>query len=273
MFPNDKYEMFGTEFVLGKEDAYPIRTYKGFADEWSRERFIDPVATIAEVMSRLQEGEQIWLQWLIKPTGDEWKKEGEKLIAKLIHMKHEEKKDFVQKNILSSLHGFQKGIEEAIGMPKSESESKDEEISWIQHLPPSEKTIVEAVGENIAKIGFKTKLRFIYIARKELFNKARGISTVQGALALFGTQDLNSLKSDKKMKTKVDYFKFRIPYRQRRLMRYYKERTIEKGASPFVFNIEELATVFHFPFVTVKAPTLTQPKPRKSEPPPELPIE
>lgn len=272
LFPNDKYQIFGTEFVLSKKDAYPIRTYISFADEWSRERFLDPVATITEIMSRLSEGEQIWLQWLIKPVDDHWKEEGEKIIMKLIHMKVEKKEDIVQKGILPILHGLQKGIETAAGVPEEESKEKSEPISWMQHLSPSEREKVEAIGENIAKIGFETKLRFIYIARKEIFNKAKGINTVNGAIALFNTQNLNGFKVYKKMKTKVDYFKFRTPYRQRRIMRYYKERTIEKGASPFIFNIEELATVFHFPFLTVKAPTLTQPQPSKGEPPPELPV-
>lgn len=272
MFPNDKYDLFGTEFVLSKPDAYPIRTYKKFANEVDK-GFIDPVATITEVMSRLREGEQIWLQWLIRPTiDDSWKKEGEKLIAKLIHLKLEKKEDIIQKNILPLLHGIEKGMESAAGVPGAAKEEEYQPISWMQHLPPSERDVVEAIGENIAKIGFETKLRFIYIARKEVFSKSRGVNTVNGAIALFNTQNLNGFKSYKKMKTKVDYFQFRIPYRQRRIMRYYKERTIEKGGKYFVFNIEELATVFHFPYTTVKAPTLVRTEAKKAEPPGDLPI-
>lgn len=271
MFPNDKFELFGTEFVLTKKDAYPIRTYRHFADEISEERFIDPVATITEVMSRLQEGEQIWLQWIIRPTGDEWKKEGEKLIAKLIHMKLEKKEDIVQKTLIKGLHGIESTFEDIASLPKAEKEEEKEIISWMQHLPPSDKEIVEAIGENIAKIGFETKLRFIYIARKEVFNKTRKNSVV-GAISLFNTLNLNGFKSHKKMKTKVDYFVFRIPYRQRRIMRYYKERTLKKGIKPFIFNIEELATVFHFPYISVKAPTLMRAEARKAEPPVDLPI-
>jgi hypothetical protein len=270
MFPNDKYQMFGTEFVLNKPDAYPIRTYKKFANEIDK-GFIDPVATITEVMSRLQEGEQIWLQWLIKPVSDSWKDKGEKLIAKLIHLKAEKKEDFIQKNVLSFLHGVEKGVESAVGVPEAAKKEEYEPITWMQHLPPSEKEVVEAIGENIAKIAFETKLRFIYIARKEIFNKTRR-NAVIGAISLFNTQNLNGFKSHKKMKTKVDYFTFRIPYRQRRIMRYYKERTIEKGVSPFVFNIEELATVFHFPYTTVKAPTLVRTEAKKAEPPVDLPV-
>lgn len=272
MFPNDKYEMFGTEFVLTKPDAYPIRTYQEFSNELSEERFIDPVAAITEAMSKLKEGEQIWLQWIIRPTGDKWKEAGEKLIAKLIHLKLKKKEDFVQKNILPFLHGAQKGIESAVGMPEAGAKEEYEPISWMQHLPPSEKNVVEAIGRNIAKIGFETKFRFIYLARKEIFNKTRR-NAILGAISLFNTLNLNGFKAHKKMKTKVDYFQFRIPYRQRRIMRYFKERTIEKGISPFVFNIEELATVFHFPYVTVKAPTLVRTEAKKAEPPVDLPIQ
>lgn len=55
-------------------------------------------------------------------------------------------------------------------------------------------------------------------------------------------------------------------------MRNYKLRRIDQGATPFVFNIEELATVFHFPYTTVKSPTITYTEAKTKEPPPDLPI-
>lgn len=273
-FPNEKYNMFGMEFILAKKDAYPIRTYRAFADEWSRVRFLDPVATLAELMSGLNEGEQMWLQWVIRPADDKWKKEGEKVIAKHIHMKLESKEDFVQKRIFPGIHGAHKAVEDWMGVPEADpSDKRPEPISWMMHLPPSEKNVIEAIGENIAKIGFQVKCRYVYIARKEKFDKAHGIYSILGAMQLFSTQDLNGFKKLKKMTTKVDYFRFRIPWRQKRLMRYYKARACGAGASPFVFNIEELATVFHFPFVTVRAPMMVKTESKRSGPPTNLPIQ
>lgn len=275
-FPNDKYELFGTDFILIKKDAYPIRTYRAFADEIGKEGFIDPVAILTEIMSKLSEGEQIWIQFIIRPIGDEWKKEGEKLVAKIIGKKVEEKISIIERpfralfNIVQNIIGL---IGAGLGFAaKEEKVSKEELPSIVPYLSPGEKEVAEAIEANIAKIAFDVKFRFIYLARKELFSKPKGVSSVIGAIKLFNTQNLNGFKSHKKVKTKVDYFKFRIPGRQRRIMRNYKKRRIDRGATPFIFNIEELATVYHFPYATVKAPTITRPETKKAEPPMDLPI-
>ena len=55
-------------------------------------------------------------------------------------------------------------------------------------------------------------------------------------------------------------------------MRNYKLRRIDQAASPFVLNIEELATVFHFPYITVKAPTISYSELKTKEPPSDLPM-
>jgi hypothetical protein len=274
-YPNDKYEMFGTEFVLGKKDAYPIRTYHNFADQIAQE-FIDPIAVITEVLSRLSEGEQIWLQFILRPAGDNWKKEGEKVIAKLAGKKVEEKVPLAERPIQSGAkiwHGTLKGIETALGVPEAESTgAKEEPPSLVQYMTPGESEVVTAIERNITKVGFEVKFRFVYIAHKEIFNKPKGVSSVVGAINLFNTKDLNTFKSFKKAKTKVDYFKFRIPRRQKKLIRNYKLRRMEQGASPFVLNIEELATVFHFPYTSVKAPTISRPEAKTMEPPSDLPV-
>jgi len=51
----------------------------------------------------------------------------------------------------------------------------------------------------------------------------------------------------------------------------YRDRSFATGK--FVFNSEELATVFHFPDMSVKAPNLIRIEAKKGEAPPNLPIE
>lgn len=271
-FPDDKYDCFGTDFILEKEDAYPIRTYRHFADEIEK-GFIDPVAVLSEAIGRLLEGEQVWLQIIIQPASDDWKKAGEKLVAKLIKKKQEKVEDIVQQTAIKGWHGLEKGVESILGVPQPEIGEKGEElISWMQYLSPGEREIVEAIESNIAKTGFEVKFRFIYIARKEVYNRKRGVNPIEGALRLFHTHNLNGFKKHKKTKTQVDYFQFRIPRRQRRIMNYYKKRRIDRGARPFVLNIEELATIYHFPYSSVKAPSIGRTEAKKGEAPTNLPI-
>lgn len=86
--PNELYELWGTELVFTKDDAYPIRTYRFFEDPSSEKKFIDPLASLMELLGQLREGEQIWVQYLVRPTGDEWQRQGKYLIDRLIGKKN-----------------------------------------------------------------------------------------------------------------------------------------------------------------------------------------
>jgi hypothetical protein len=77
--------------------------------------------------------------------------------------------------------------------------------------------------------------------------------------------------------TNADYFRVeqRKAAKQRRIVKAYKERIADKsfGSTPFILNIEELATVYHFPGMTVKAPLMKLTESKRSEPPVTLPID
>lgn len=276
-YPNDKYDLYGTDFVLTKEDAYPIRTYEAFTDDLAKEdRFIDPMAAITEVLSKLTEGEQIWLQFIIRPVGDEWKESGERLVKKLIGAKAPEHEDIFQKTFVRGIQTAQYALEKGfIGVEEAKVPYKPEPPpSLMQYLSPGEREVVEAIGRNISKIGFEVKLRFIYVAKKDVFSKKHGVNPVKGAIKQFDTINLNGFKEYPRTKTKVEYWfkQRRIAQRQRRIIRAYKLRRMEVGAHPFVFNTEELATVFHFPYITVEAPTIKWTETKKGEPPRDLPL-
>ena len=192
--PNNEFEIFGSEFVLAKEDGYPIRTYKEFSieDISSKEemRKVDPFSALAEVLGKLRPGEYVGIQLLIKPTGDKWKKEGEALVNKLIGKKTATKKPFVSK-IVAELHGAYNNV---VGVESKPSKpAVDEKGTMMQHLSPGEKEVVVAIERNIAKIGFETVLRFIYVARRDVFDMA-SFSSINAVLRQYNTQNLNGFK-------------------------------------------------------------------------------
>lgn len=276
-FPDDEYNIWGTELQLENEDVYPIRTYPEFEHSLSQE-YKDPMAGLLEMLSRLQAGEQYWIQILITPTGIEWRERGKRIIKKLIGARAVNGKAGI---IAQVSQGVSESLTASL-IPSGEMAEKKEENRWptlMQHLSPDERSIVEAVGIKLSKIGFKTKIRLVYVARKEIYDVRTRQQAIIGALKQFYSQDLNGFKEDKKSRTRVVYpplksvLDWRLKRRQYRIMRGYKGRSQVRGRNNFVLNIEELASLWHFPVLTVKAPLVQKTESKRSEPPTALPLE
>lgn len=264
-YPDDKYEVFGAEFILAKPDPYPIKTYKYFTDDIEKE-FMDPLSNLLEVMSTMSTDEQMWVQLILEPVGDSWKKGGEKIVDKLIAKKKNVKTPILVKGLHAAV-----GVIEPVGS-ESNSFKKEDPINEMQFLTPGQKEVVEEIESNVSKIGFKVKMRVMYVAKKEVFTSKKGVNPLFGAFKAFGAQHLNNLVPSKKYWTLRPYFaKQRVPRLQQNVVRRYKDRDAG-GAIPFIFNVEELATIYHFPYISVKAPALIRSEAKKGMPPTDLPI-
>jgi hypothetical protein len=272
-FPNDEYQMWGTEFKLTKPSPYPIRTYPSF-EHTLTQTFLDPMSAMLEALGHLRVGEQIWLQIIIAPDNHgHWHEQGLHIIKKLIGAKVHSGGSILDGPSKVAVGVYETLTASLFAPGTSESSHSDKEMpSLLQHMPPNERTIVEAVGTKIAKLGWETKFRYAYIAKKEIYDSSRNAS-VFGALQQFNSLDLNSFKSNSKVKTGIDYFfvERRTNARRRRLMWRYRHRS-EEGTPPFILNTEELASIYHFPVITVKAPLVKKSEAKRGEPPASLPL-
>lgn len=267
--PRPDWDLWGTELILIKEDAYPIRTHVYF-ETGIEETQVDPLAALTEVFSRLGQGEQLWVQIIVRPTGDKWKKAGEKLVDKLIG-----RKTPLKYLMIKFLHFLHDTAVEFLGPIIGGGEVKREEKvpeNLIQFLSPGQKEVVAAIEQNISKIGFETAIRFIYLGRPAVFNRAN-ISAIIGVFKQFNTHNLNGFKANSKASTSGGHIftKIREYLKKKKFFFSYKLRIMT--ANPFVFNIEELATVYHFPGKIAAAPMLPRIQAKKAEPPTTLPIE
>jgi len=280
-FPHERYHLWGTELVLTNKDFYPIRTYPEFEHSLSQE-LKDPMAALLEIMSRLQKGEYLGLQIIITPTmAKEWRKQAKEYVMKLIGKETGKKpgKDLFWLPRMTT-HGLVESLTATLIEPTpwgetAKKENNDQKgFSLMQYLSPGERNRVEAIENKLSKIVFETKFRMIYWGKRNVFHKGRGVNAVIGAIKQFNTGDLNGFKPDKKTKTKVDYWlvKKRVAWRQRKIARNYRYRSNWRGAKSYMLNIEELATLFHFPVLTVKAPLVQKTVLKKAEPPTGLPV-
>jgi hypothetical protein len=278
ILPNDTYDIWGNDYVLSKDNPYPIKTYPYFESP-SEEQRLDPVSAITEVMSKLHEGEAIWLQYLIKPTGDKWKEEGDEIRDKMYARKKPSAPPGFLSGIIAGFFEFLKNlVKGAIEEPTwAEGEKKSDDKPLTPHLSPGERTVLEAVENKVSKFGFETAVRFVYIDRADEFTQLN-IAAISGAFNQFGTQDMNSFKmvsdtktsvTSSKLTTKSWFRKNKIYIRKRNIYDAYRFRSFPLEAS--ILSTEELATIYHFPLSSVEAPLLRRLETRKGEPPVSLP--
>ncbi|MFH1426793.1 MAG: hypothetical protein ABIG66_05210 [Candidatus Kerfeldbacteria bacterium] len=277
-YPNKEYDLWGTEFTLANSDAYPIKTYEFFEHSLSG-LFADPMAAVLELLSRLQPGEQVWLQFVITPEGHEWREKSKREVNDLIGKPQEYKKDIADyltnatQKTLETVHDSVFTAPE--GGYKEQRQDKDEMDGSFMGLTTGEKIIVEEVQKKAARLHFQTKFRFVYIAPKEIMNSYRVVGSIFGAFKQFNSLDLNSFTAGGRTVTSgPEYFfpKRRSEARKNKLMAGYKYRSNWIGESSYVMSHVEIATLFHFPVQEVKAPLVSKTVSKKAEPPAHLPV-
>ncbi|KPJ55287.1 hypothetical protein AMJ47_00195 [Parcubacteria bacterium DG_72] len=283
--PNKDWDLWGADYRLLKPDPYPIKTYTKFETEHEalEEKRIDPLAQLLEAMAKTGPGEQIWVQFVAKPiTNDEvpWVTEGEEVRDKLA--RRETRKTFTGRPLL--VEAADVLITGNVpGAPKTEEK---EIIPPEMKLTPGEREVIGALEQKIAKLGFQSSVRFIYLGNKESFFKAK-LRLPLSYFGAFTTQDLNAIVPwGQPYITKVQkswflpknlYFDRKLYFRKRRIFRQYKLRIDPKfpaSGGTFVLNTEELATMFHFPGKqAAPAPFVQRIEAKKGEAPPGLPTE
>ena len=276
-FRDTEDDMWGCEFVLYNKSCYPIRTYPSFEYGLTQE-FKDPMASTLEVMSKISPEENMLIQFVVTPILGGWAKKGQELVKKLIGSKTAEKKPgFVH----GATAGLAKGVWETATysvippVQKQEKKQNQEQRSEMLYLSPGERAEVEAIESKISKNGFDVKFRYIYWGKRGIYSRARGVNGMLGAIKQVNTIDLNGFKPHPKTKTRVYYFfiKIRTALRQQRLMTAFKSRSNWLGWGHSILNIEELATLWHFPMRDIRTPMLKKTQAKRMESPFALPIE
>lgn len=255
---DSEWEIFGTEFVLAKEDAYPIKTYVdyGLDRESTKEEFkTDPMTATLEFLGSLGKDEQLWIQILIRAPEDRisdpksflglgkksWQKQGQDLMEEIT------------------------------------KKSQPQGDKFGRFLTTVEQDTIKAISRSISKIGFDTGIRAIYLARKGFFSPTN-IKGIMGILRQYAAGDLNSFKPSQTTSFDFpwqDYRKIRVTKKKADLFKAYVRRGYFYKPfyrKPFILNTEELATIYHFPGGVAQTPMFGRIESRKVEPPINLPV-
>lgn len=275
VYPNSEYDVMGVEFKLAEKDAYPIRLYKEFEYNLSKDAvFSDPMAAILENFSRIGHGENLWMELIVEPTGSSWKEKGIELAKEIMggggHAHHGGGFPDMFLGLLNGIGQELLNIWNWSFAAHEHEEHKEEKAD----VTPGMKKTVEAIEEKISKVGFKSKIRLLYAARRENFSPNRCIEGFVGAMNQFHMQDRNAIVPYMTTHAHYDSKHTKSNALKNTFIKTFKKRKMKwKLCDGYILNIEELATIWHFPLPFVKTPLLSKSGHKRAEPPSGLPIE
>lgn len=279
LFPKDVEELYrkqmdlwGTEMVLIKESAYPIKTYEDF-EHMEEEKQFDPISTFLETLSKIRKEEMVGIQMLIAPASPSWKDKFKDTLDAL-------KKPATTTVAKSSGEGSEGGTQEML----------------IARSPGSIE-VLKKVEENLSRPAFDTLIRFIYISPKEGFSDTFPRRGLRGAFNQYSALDLNGFRDNYNVTTRTRIWnkphvfpKVRNEYRKQRMLFNYVTRDVPPetwmgrlmtsylfnwnfGSMRFLLNTKCLATLYHPPTaVVLTAPHIRRLESRRTGPPAGLSI-
>jgi hypothetical protein len=277
-FPDEEYEMWGAELTLARDSMFPIRTYIDFEDRLTGE-IKDPLGYTLEQLAKMRPGEHFWIQLLIQPSNNDWADKSVKHVRAIYGDEDKPKKSMLAGAFQSAAAWPTGLINEAIGLDLSgviggsAPDAEDDPWKAFKMTLP-QKNEAEEVLRKAGKNGFGSKIRIVYVAQKNAYVKIERTAMVKGIFNQYTNLHLNKFTLFVAQVPKDDYFWMRWSYtkRQRVLMSAYQNRSWGVGANPVWFNTEELATLWHFPTVTMKAPLVKKQESKRGEPPVGLPV-
>lgn len=259
--------MWGTEMVLSREEAYPIKTYPAFESEADDRKF-DPISTFLEVLGKLKTGEIVAMQFLIAPGANDWGKQWTAFLEKLQE-------------------------------PATAEMETDE--GGTRHIPvsrsPGQYDVLEAVERNLSKPAFNTLIRFMYISPQDIYYDSFARRGLVGAFNQYGALNLSSLIQNYPVSTRtmIWYWPHVFPnirneFKKQRLLFNYRKREVPPEtwigrlitskffnwnftSRRFMMNVEGIATIFHLPTsIVLTAPHIKRNESKKGGAPAGLSI-
>lgn len=282
-----EFNFWGTQLNKrkdGTESCYPIRTYPGF-EHTEQETIIDPLASVLEALSNLQPYELMAYQIVFKPLDEDWKKPAKKILDKLKGKPSKPAEPSLLEKIIFGIPNLIiSPIANILMPPPEKKDKKDQPPSLIQHLSEGEKGVISAIEHQLSKISYEVKIRLLYLAPKDKFNKGLHVPEIIGAFRNFDDPSLNGLKPDVK-RTWTDatykisqtleqpFLDHRVIYKKRNFLGAFKGRDHWRGSGKTFMNTEEFATLYHFPqSPNARVSQVERVQTVKSAPPVDLPV-
>lgn len=241
-------QVYTSEVVLDKTDILPIRTFPSFE--------VDPLAGITTALTKLSEQEELWVQFLMRPVDDSWHKRSIQYIDEVTKGKAPRfGATWEQKLIMLPFQWFGALIHAAFIGPNAVPDKKDDKKDGKKELSTGQSTVNAAVETKAQKLGYEVKIRIAYIGGDEPTARQR-VQALVGGFKQFNTINLNGFSGSS------------IKHGQEAFGEYQARYFADPG---FILNIEELASLYHLPHISVETPNIAWTSTKVGEPPTNLP--
>lgn len=237
--PTEKDNIFVTtgEIEMEKDSIFPIKTFRSFE--------VDPLAAITGAMSELNRYEQVWLQVIVRPVSNFWQARSKDYITAI-----KEGTSLEGPTIGQFFSNILKGIGSAMSTDGKATQKE------IVRLAPGQEEELSEIANKMLKVGFEFKIRVVTKAEDQ-YRSEQLLRDVVASFKQFTTAHLNNLVYAK-------------PSREgKEIYGNYVIRDI--GEDQDIVNIEELASLYHLPNISVETPNIAWSRSRKLEPPMNIP--
>jgi hypothetical protein len=234
--------------TLKNKPALPVKTYETMD--------VDPLNELSNALSKLNtEKEGAAIQLIIRPTGHGWRKMGRSIAHKMQQGK--QLKEVYHGSLAKELgKGLGKELAGAFNQSKDKNNALSMDAKQSVQLTPEEQELIKAIGVKSSKVGFKINIRLIAAAESQ--ERAEDIlAHLENAFAQFENSDINHFIVKKRSKKKSIFFDY--------IFRNFSEE------NSMILNIEEIASIFHFPVSTTETPKIKWLKSGAAPPPINIP--
>ena len=223
---------------LDKTFIFPIKTFRNFE--------VDPLAAITGSIGDLEDESSAWIQLVIRPVSNYWQEDSKEYITAI-----REGRSLDGESIFRKLGNL---IVKMFEVMSTSEESKGKEVV---QLAPGQEGELSEIETKMLKVGSEICIRIVTKAESQI--RAEQIfRDMVASFKQFTTAHLNSFAYTEQEKTGEDVY---LEYTKRFL----------PADTEDILNIEELASVFHLPNISVETPNIIWSRARKGEPPMNLP--
>lgn len=236
--------ILGSYVTLRRPSAFPIKTYQKLES--------DPLNSITNALSKLQEEEGAAIQIVTRSAKAAWRNRGLRIA-----------REMQQGKKFSEVGGSGiKGVTKDVGKEFASialGKTKTPEQKEAYRLSPLEEEMVKGLEEKASKAGSDVNIRVVVCTKTPL----RSQQVLNDILQAFGQYNIYEYGNS---------FAKAIPKFRSRLIHEFIYRNFNEKYG-FVLNAEELASMYHLPLSTTETPNIDWLTARKALPPSNLPEE